>query len=171
MNLEIQTDNIEDQLTRRQKLVRRVGAPLAAIAALGTLHFGTSHEGSPRAESLVVETATATSTASSEFGGSESGYEHGATVSAIENALTEGIPEALDKVGAPGNINVEEIVDETPKFEQANQALEMAKKKIDVIVDEGDVVNVTVKVKADEYSNISYKVTDAEIIDVHNNQG
>lgn len=171
MNPEKQTSSSE--LTRKQKLARRF-APVALLAA-GAATFGAVEHSGPdehdKREAVAEATAMVHTESMVKFGGSESGWGHGAAEKAIHVAVKEG----LTKVGvmtddvSSEKLDIEKVVSELPVYEQAELVLEMAGYE-NVSPDEGDVLVVGVDVTLDTEDGVSYEVTDAHIEDLHNNQ-
>ena len=162
-----------ENLTRRQKLLRRVGAPLAAVAAIAAIHHGTSEHKSPEQEATFAE-VTNTVNVSTEFGGAESGWGHSTATSLIEEAIDKGVHETvfdLDQDGEPdiSEKETEEIIGQIPTYRQANELLDKAGYD-ESLPEEGDILQATIAVTTDTDKNVSYKVIDAEIKDIPNNQ-
>lgn len=164
-----------ENLTRRQKLLRRVAAPLAAIAALSALHHGVSGDKNPEPEAAFGKaSATNTVTVSTQLGGAESGWGHDAATSLIEEALDEGVHSTEFDLNQDGKSDIsekeiEKIISKEPTYNQANQLLDEAGYD-EALPDEGDILQATITVTTDTDKNVSYKIDDAEIKDLPNNQ-
>lgn len=137
-------------------------AASVAIVGLGATaaYAASGHETerSPAAVASVLVEATET------VGGSDSDWEHGAAERAIKKALAL----AASQIDVNG-INFTEQISELPTYDSANKAVEMANED-KVVPDEGDKFKITIEVVADSDNKISYEVTDAETIDIPNNQ-
>ena len=111
---------------------------------------------------------------STEFGGAESGWGHSTATSLIEEAIDKGVHETvfdLDQDGEPdiSEKETEEIIGQIPTYRQANELLDKAGYD-ESLPEEGDILQATIAVTTDTDKNVSYKVIDAEIKDIPNNQ-
>ena len=132
------------------------------------------------AEAHAAAWVRVTSVGSSEFGGSESDWGHGAAENLIRKAVYEGAVNAYVSVSAGSavetteDVDLREIVDALPVYDQATELLEMAGYN-EVTPDEGDIlkaiVDVTVEQETGSKPVVTYQVTNATIEDITNNQG
>lgn len=174
MNPEKQTPRSSESLSRKQKLLRRA-VPLALLVSGGAAVGTELINDSPEAQ--VSARAMATAHASGEFGGSESDWGHGTAETLIKEAVYEGAVHAYAKIVVNHDneteVDLAEIVESLPVYDQASDALEMAG-YTEVTPDRGDVFDVNVEVVAERNGTkdptITYVVTGASIKDIENNQ-
>lgn len=149
-----------------------VGAGLTVGAAVVVAHnyAQPEHEAPPAVAGAFAQ-------ASAEFGGRDSGWEHGAAESALKEALTEGVTKlyAHTQIGEGIQADMlEEKINATVAglltHEGVEQALEMAKESYTGIPDLGDKLVFQVNVNVDSEDQISYEVVGAKINDISNNQ-
>ncbi len=174
MNPNKNKNSSSENMTRRQKLLQR-GVP-ALLLTMGTVTGAgvvANNLLQEKGKSDPVITATTNTVAVSEFGGAEDGWEHGSAQDALKAALTRGVIAAYEKidVNADGQADVsddeiEQIIDQLPTYDQANDALKMAKEENSVIPDRDDEILVEVEVTADSDKHVSYEITDAKINDL-----
>lgn len=168
-----ETQTSRHELTRKQKLARRLIAPVALIAAGGAVAYGTSDGSSPETQEHAEAYASATVRAEQivEFGGDSDTWGHDTAERAIKLAVKEG----LNHVGASTSnspfesLDIKKLIDELPVYEQADKALEMAGYG-EVLPDVGDKLAVEVDVTVDSNHALTYEVIDADIKDLPNNQ-
>jgi len=163
-----------ENLTRRQKLLRRA-VPIAFLAAgtAGAVGYELSQDNDIQPETSSAEVTTTVSV-STELGGAESDWGHGAATSLIEEAVAEGVDNAVFDLDHDGKSDIseketEEMLGQVPTYDQANQLLNEAGYN-KALPDEGDILQATIAVTTDTDKNVSYKIIDAEIKDIPNNQ-
>lgn len=148
-----------NEFLRKNK--NKLGASAAAfLLGLTAINLATddSHEKHPTA------VASTTVTVSETVGGADSGWEQGAA----ERAIRKGLVLAAARLSVNG-IDFTEQVGELSTYDSAMKAVEMAH-EAGGIPDKGDKYRVTIEETEDSAGNIEYEVTDAEIIDIPNNQ-
>jgi|GEM_PF-5978654 hypothetical protein len=106
---------------------------------------------------------SASASATEAVGGEDSGWTQGAAERAIEAALAAATAHL-----SVNNIDFTEKINELPTYDNASKAVEMALED-GAIPDKGDKLRVDIEVTEDSDKNISYVVTDAELIDISNN--
>lgn len=109
--------------------------------------------------------ASVSANATETIGGEASGFTQGAAVRAIENALKD----ANSRLSVDG-IDFTKKISELSTYDSASKAVGMALED-GVIPDIDDKLRVDIEVTEDSDKNVSYVVTDAELIDIANNQG
>lgn len=167
-----------ENLTRRQKLLRRA-VPLALLTAgIGGGGAYLSHETSKAdsGEQEAFAQATSHKTATAEIGGSESGWTQGAAERALQTALYNGAVDAFANINVSDGTEftitteeIKEIVEALPTYDQAGEVLDEANVG-DVIPDKGDKLSVEVAVTADTDKRVEYEIVSAHIKDIPNNQ-
>lgn len=169
METETQKSPSSENLTRKQKVLRRflpVVLVAGGAAAYGVSELQSNDKESPEASGEM--TAHVMARATTAFGGAESDWGHGTAERLIREALSRGVPLAFSKMNTTKDMSseeIDEIVEELPVFEQADEALEIAGYD-DIVPDVGDKMTVTIDVTADSSEHVSYEVTAAQIEDV-----
>jgi hypothetical protein len=154
------------RLTRREKLRNRVLIPttvvLGGVATVMAMNGSAEKTSAPESPEQV--------TVHVDFNGEfEEGVALQETVMnsikmAVENAAYKGFSE----LGVSEDTDVIKIVNEVPVYDAANEALEMGDNG--ELPDPGDPFTGEGNVTVDKDKNVSFEVTDAEIIDIPNNQ-
>lgn len=136
---------------------------ITTVAAIGLTAAAAASLGGEKEEQPAV-VASVSVDAADTIGRSASGWEHGAA----ERAIEKGLEQAAASLKVEGVDFTEEFA-ELPTYDNAMEAVEMARED-GLIADKGDKMKVSIDVTADSNDNVSYEVTDAEIIDIPNNQ-
>lgn len=169
MSIEKQTPSSSRSLSRGERFRRRVVAPtvviLGSTAAVAALHSSSSADREPQAE--IPKQAVEHVVITGEFKEGETPQE--TAMHLIKMAVENGTYKAFSRVGVSEDTDVLEAVGSLPVFDQATEALNEAGYG-DVLPDAGDKLKLGLDVTADDEENLSYEVTDAEIIDLPNNQ-
>ena len=158
------------ELTRRQKIVKRLVPLVLGLTGIGAGVGYLAHESFQSEKEATPEVATGfdvTVTNSAEFAAGTEGWGLNTAENLILYSLGEAVAEKAATVEPSGEFDaaaVAEQLESVPVFEQAGKALDMAGYN-DVLPDAGDELQISLDVNVGDDNDVSYEVSDAKIID------